>query len=102
MVVAENDDQSKHTISPNTKKWQAQLSSGFDALMAFASSELDRSRRKSSEHEKEHHDSQVSFQSLKKQLLKYTSMKGRHPGNKICQIAVTQATGYDFGNCQTF
>ncbi|XP_078658462.1 uncharacterized protein LOC144903875 isoform X4 [Branchiostoma floridae x Branchiostoma belcheri] len=58
MVVAENDDQSKHTISPNTKKWQAQLSSGFDALMAFASSELDRSRRKSSEHEKEQQDSQ--------------------------------------------
>ncbi|XP_066299108.1 histone-lysine N-methyltransferase, H3 lysine-79 specific-like isoform X7 [Branchiostoma lanceolatum] len=58
MFVAENDDQSKHTISPNSKKMEAQLKSGFDAIMAFASSALDRSRRKSSEHEKEHHDSQ--------------------------------------------
>ncbi|XP_071117633.1 histone-lysine N-methyltransferase, H3 lysine-79 specific-like isoform X3 [Haliotis cracherodii] len=30
--------------SPTTKNWQAQINSGFDALVAFASSELDRNR----------------------------------------------------------
>ena len=35
--------------SPTSKKWQAQLSSGFDALLGFASVELDRSKRKSTD-----------------------------------------------------
>ena len=35
--------------SPTTKKWAAQLSSGFDELLGFASTELDRSKRKSTD-----------------------------------------------------
>ena len=33
-----------HQISPNHHKWQAQVSSGFEALLGLASSELDRTK----------------------------------------------------------
>ncbi|XP_041356679.1 histone-lysine N-methyltransferase, H3 lysine-79 specific-like isoform X1 [Gigantopelta aegis] len=44
-----------HESTSPDKKWQAQINSGFDALVAFASSELDRSRelkRKTSDNDK--------------------------------------------------
>ena len=42
------------------------------------------------------------YMSAHYQTCSSTSLKVRRPGNKIRQMAVTQATGYDFGNGQTF
>ena len=40
-----DDSSSQVKESPTSRKWQAQISSGFDALVALASSELDRSKQ---------------------------------------------------------
>ncbi|XP_072018046.1 LOW QUALITY PROTEIN: uncharacterized protein [Amphiura filiformis] len=43
--VSDHDGSPGVKESPTSRKWQAQISSGFDALVALASSELDRSKQ---------------------------------------------------------